>query len=59
MNKTFSIFWGYKEKNGDLKVKPFYNYDVIDDAYINPSFVSVIKPFKANDINDALNKIKK
>jgi hypothetical protein len=58
MIKTNSIFWGYKYLNGDFKIKPFYSYDVIDDARINPSLEVIIKPFKANNFNDALNKLK-
>ena len=58
MIKTNSIYWGYKDKNGETRIKPFYSYDVIDDAKINPSLDIIIRPFKANNFNDALNKFK-
>lgn len=58
MIRTYSIYWGYKYKNGEITIKPFYSYDVIDDAHINPSYDIIIKPFKAKDFTDAINKLK-
>lgn len=59
MIKNNSIYWGFIDENGQIKIKPFYNFDVIDDTFINPTIKKTISPFKAKDINDATKIINK
>jgi hypothetical protein len=53
MIKKNSIWWAYIMENGHVIIKPFYNYDIIDELNSTKLCKKIIKPFKAKNFETA------
>lgn len=58
MIKKNTIWWGFVMKNGNVIIKPFYNYDIIDETYSKKLYDKIIFPFKAENLETATEILK-
>ena len=51
------MWWGYLHQNGQAQLKRWFgdHKDYTDDCYDNPFVIKVVKPFKAESREEALN----
>ena len=58
MSEEQFLWWGYKHQNGNYQVKRYFEPQDIREAQESTFCTCVSQPFRADDREDALNKIK-
>jgi hypothetical protein len=57
MSNEKNLWWGYKHTSGTLQAKRYWDERDIEEALESPFVEQVVRPFGANDRDEALKHI--